>query len=155
MTNNFLNEVLVLHARTTDDLLNQFSGVLADYSSPPERERLYAIVGMIMLAHSGDTRRLPDISVNHILRVTLISTTLFGYDYDIVVACLLHDLVEDYPSFFMFSTTDNIFAELTEMYGNRVASILEHVTNPPEVMAEEESGHSNHSQYHSHLDYIF
>lgn len=90
--------------------------------------------------HSDQVRKgeVPIPYITHIMAVTMILRD-YTEDEDTLVACLLHDTVED---------TDYTLAELTEDFGESVATIVQTVSEPP---AAEANWQQRKAAYHKQL----
>ena len=155
MSKIIAQQYIDLHTFSTDQLLDQLSKVIADNTSIEDKPHIYQAVGMILLAHSGDMRRRPDICTNHLLRVAIISSSLFGYNTNLVLLALLHDVVEDYPQFIPIETSANpqdIWQYFEKEYGKEFVDAMHLLTNPEEVEMEDRA---IHEKYHNHLKSVF
>jgi (p)ppGpp synthase/HD superfamily hydrolase len=144
-----------LHEYSTDQLLDRVSKIIEDHELLGTKPQVYQVVGMVVLAHSGDMRRRPDLCVDHILRVVIIATELFGYDRELVLRAFLHDIVEDFPEFLPIETwqdSQQIWNYFETEYGAKFAKSLYLLTNPEEVEKEEDDVHV---KYHEHLKSVF
>jgi HD domain len=83
--------------------------------------------------------------INHLLRVAIRIITYYGVrDVDMICAALLHDAVEDHARELAASGEQE--AALAAQFGERVAGLVEAVTNPPH-----EPGRDRHAQYREHV----
>ena len=155
MSKIIAQQFIDLHSCSTDQLLDQLSKIINDGALTKDRTHIYQVVGMILLAHSGDMRRRPDICTNHLLRVAIISASLFEYNTNILLLSLLHDIVEDYPQFLPIEISTNpqdIWLYFEKEYGKEFVDAMYLLTNPEEVEMEDRA---IHEKYHNHLKSVF
>lgn len=144
---NFIETIQHRHTLTTEELLNDLSRRLnLDY----DNRNVFSALGMVLLAHSGDSRRKHDSCVNHILRVTLLASDLTNDSKKAMLLGLLHDIVEDYPEYITGPAAD-LWQHIRSEYGTEISEALAALTNPPDV--EEEEKKENHTPvlYHKHI----
>jgi (p)ppGpp synthase/HD superfamily hydrolase len=127
-------------------LRERFAYEIRDFAAP-DRERLAAALDLATTLHHGQ-RRVREPYVNHLLRVAIRILHYYGVrDVDVVVAALLHDSAEDQAERLAgVADTDLALARLGELFGPRVASLVESVTNP-----EYTTDRSEHEQYREHV----
>lgn len=144
---NFIDILKKRHTLSTEELLNELS-LRLDLDG--DNQNIFSVLGMVMLAHSGDSRRRDDSCVNHILRVTLMAGDLSENSEQMILLGLLHDIVEDYPDYITGPVQD-LWIQLEKDYGKKVSSALDALTNPPAVEEEEKGRHHTPVLYHEHL----
>jgi (p)ppGpp synthase/HD superfamily hydrolase len=112
-----------------------------------DRERLAAALDLATSLHEGQ-RRVREPYLNHLLRVAIRIIHYYGVrDVDVIVAALLHDAAEDQAERLAGAAdTDLALQRLAELFGPRVAGLVESVTNP-----EYTTDRSEHEQYREHL----
>jgi (p)ppGpp synthase/HD superfamily hydrolase len=112
-----------------------------------DRERLMSALDLAASLHDGQ-RRVREPYLNHLLRVAIRIIHYYGVrDVDVIVAALLHDSAEDQAE--RLAGVPDIakaLARLAELYGPRVAGLVESVTNP-----EYTADRSAHEQYREHV----
>ena len=77
-------------------------------------------------AHAGQTRRGGEPYFNHVYRVAQLATQHTA-DEDIIAVAYLHDTMED---------CEVSSAELAERFGNRVAAMVQELTNDEELLEQ-------------------
>lgn len=77
-------------------------------------------------AHAGQTRRGGEPYFNHVYRVAQLATRHTA-DEDIIAVAYLHDTMED---------CEVSSAELAERFGNRVAAMVQELTNDEELLEQ-------------------
>ena len=101
---------------------NDANEVLARRQSPAELERLGRAWHYAALRHAGQRRPAGEPYVCHLLQVVeIMAIELDITDTDLLVAGLLHDVVED---------TDGTQADIVARFGQRTADLVAHVTMP-------------------------
>lgn len=112
-----------------------------------DRERLMSALDLAASLHEGQ-RRVREPYLNHLLRVAIRIVHYYGVrDGDVIVAALLHDSAEDQAERLAgVPDTGKALERLGELYGPRVAGMVESVTNP-----EYSTDRSVHEQYREHL----
>lgn len=127
-------------------LRERFAYEIRDFAEP-DRERLEAALDLAGTLHEGQ-RRVREPYVNHLLRVAIRIIHYYGVrDADVIVAALLHDSAEDQAERLAgVADTDLALARLEELFGSRVAGLVESVTNP-----EYTTDRSEHEQYREHV----
>jgi (p)ppGpp synthase/HD superfamily hydrolase len=95
-----------------------------------------------------DDRRTREPYLNHPLRTTIRIICYYKVDdVDVLVACLLHDAVEDHPDDLAPSgLVPDALAALASRFGARVAELVSAVTNPAR-----EPGRDWYEQYREHV----
>jgi len=113
----------------------------------PDRERLRSALDLAATLHEGQ-RRVREPYLNHLLRVAIRIVHYYGVrDIDVIIAALLHDSAEDQAERLAgVADTDRALARLAELFGPRVAALVESVTNP-----EYTTDRSEHEQYREHV----
>lgn len=134
---------------TTEVLINELSKRL---DLDVDNRQVYSVLGMVLLAHSGDSRRRKDSCLNHILRVTLCTADLTSNDTSYLTLALLHDVVEDYPEY-ITGPVDDVWEYLRKEFSVEVVDALDALTNPPAVDQEEKADHHTPVLYHEHIAY--
>jgi guanosine-3',5'-bis(diphosphate) 3'-pyrophosphohydrolase len=83
-------------------------------------ERLHRALDLAALAHDGQVRKDPDVAIPHVAHVMGVAFLLagHGFDEDVVVAGLLHDVLEDSPR----------YAPELKAFGERVYGIVGRVS---------------------------
>lgn len=131
-------------------LRHRFSLEIAEL---PERDTLVDALKLATTLHEGQ-RRVREPYINHLLRVTLrILCYYHVHDAEVLTAALLHDSVEDQPWRLTGApdesgpppTTDALKV-LAERYTERVARLVEAVTNPDYDPAQDKN-----EQYRNHV----
>jgi HD domain len=114
---------------------------------PGERERLMRAMELAATLHAGQ-RRVRESYLNHVLRVAIRIIHYYGVrDVDVIVAALLHDSAEDQAERLAgVPDTGAALAKLAELFGPRVAGLVESVTNPDYT-----PDRSEHEQYREHV----
>jgi (p)ppGpp synthase/HD superfamily hydrolase len=145
-----------LHAITEvygeQGLRDRFDAELADLPVP-DAQRLSAALDYAAQLHEGQ-RRVREPYLNHLLRVTLRILCYYRVsDVEVLTAGLLHDSVEDQP----WRITGRDESEppptiealkvLTDKYGERVARLVESVTNP-----DWDPHRDRNEQYRAHVE---
>jgi predicted HD phosphohydrolase len=154
-----------LHAITATygepGLRERFAAEIAGFGDV-ERRRLADALELASRLHSGD-RRQNEPYINHPLRVALRIMSHYGIrDPDVIVAALLHDVVEDHAAELApdgqtesaqteaaqteAAQTEAALSVLAERFGPRVAELVAAVTNP-----EWDPGRDRHVQYREHV----
>jgi hypothetical protein len=112
-----------------------------------DRQRLRAALDLAAALHEGQ-RRVREPYLNHLLRVAIRIIHYYGVrDVDVIVAALLHDSAEDQAERLAgVADTQMALAKLAELFGTRVAALVESVTNP-----EYTTDRSEHEQYREHV----
>lgn len=123
----------------TDGLRAMLAALTTDFDEPDRR----AIAQAELLAsrlHIRDMRSGDRPYVNHVLRVTIRIVHYYHVrNADVICAALLHDSVEDHPRGFAYLFTpaeremderSAALAVLGRVFGDRVATLIEAVTNP-------------------------
>jgi hypothetical protein len=152
-----LLETMPLHAITAtygeDGLRERFAAEIAGFPGA-ERRRLEEALELASRLHAGD-RRQSEPYINHPLRVAIRIMSHYGIrDPDVVIAALLHDVVEDHAAELAPAAasepaavrTEAALAALAERFGPRVAGLVAAVTNP-----EYDPGRDRHVQYREHV----
>jgi HD domain len=123
-----LHAITTLHGET--GLRERFAIETASLSST-QRERIEQALDLADRLHAGD-RRQREPYLNHLLRVaTRIISHYCVRDPDTICAALLHDSVEDHASDLApGGSRQQALAFLAAQFGNRVADLVEAVTNP-------------------------
>ncbi len=121
----------------------------AEIASFPEadRRRLEQALALAAGLHAGD-RRQQEPYLNHLLRVAIRILSHYGVrDADVAIAGLLHDAVEDHAAELSpDGSRAGALAVLARRFGQRVADLVEAVTNP-----EYEPGRDRNQQYREHV----
>jgi hypothetical protein len=150
-----------LHAITATygepGLRERFAAEIAGFGDV-DRRRLADALELASRLHSGD-RRQNEPYINHPLRVAIRIMSHYGVrDPDVIVAALLHDVVEDHAAELApDGQTESAQTEaaqteaaqteaLAERFGPRVAELVAAVTNP-----EWDPGRDRHVQYRDHV----
>jgi (p)ppGpp synthase/HD superfamily hydrolase len=144
---NFKDTISQRQDLNTEELLDELSNRI---NLNDDNQKTFSALGTVMLAHSGDLRRKHDSCLNHILRVTLMTSDLSDNSAELVQAALLHDLVEDYPNY-ISGPIEDLWSHIENDYGKRVSQALIALTNPPEVEQEEKSDVHTPELYHRHV----
>jgi hypothetical protein len=160
-----LLETMPLHAITAtygqDGLRERFAAEIAGFPAA-ERRRLEEALELASRLHAGD-RRQSEPYINHPLRVAIRIMSHYGVrDPDVVIAALLHDVVEDHAdelapeaasgsafgsaSGSAAGRTEAALAALEQRFGPRVAELVAAVTNP-----EYDPDRDRHVQYREHV----
>ena len=150
-----LLETMPLHAITAtygeDGLRERFAAEIAGFGEP-ERRRLEDALALASRLHAGD-RRQSEPYINHPLRVAIRIMSHYAIrDPDVIVAALLHDVVEDHAAELApagtteAAQTKAALAVLAERFGPRVAELVAAVTNPGY-----DPGRDRHVQYREHV----
>ena len=121
----------------------------AEIASFPEADRRRFARALALAAglHAGD-RRQQEPYLNHLLRVAIRILSHYGVrDADVAIAGLLHDAVEDHAAELSpDGSRAGALAVLARRFGQRVANLVEAVTNP-----EYEPGRDRNQQYREHV----
>jgi hypothetical protein len=130
-------------------LRDRFSREILRFGEPDWR-RLSTALALAGDLHRQD-RRTREPVVNHLLRVTLRVMCHYEVDdVDLLVACLLHDSVEDHPADLAGDGHDDpaeaALGVLADRFGPRVAGLVRAVTNPAY-----DRGGDVHAQYRAHV----
>ncbi len=82
--------------------------------------RLHRAFDLAALAHDGQVRKDPDVAIPHVAHVCAVAFLLaaYGFDEDVVVAGLLHDVLEDSPR----------YEPEVKAFGERVLAIVRQVS---------------------------
>lgn len=144
---DLLTTIKYRQTQTTEELINELSKRL---DLDADNRQVYSVLGMVLLAHSGDSRRRKDSCLNHILRVTLCSADMTSNCTDFITLALLHDIVEDYPEYITGPVTD-VWEHLRQEFSREIVAALDALTNPPAVEQEEKNDHHTPVLYHQHI----
>jgi (p)ppGpp synthase/HD superfamily hydrolase len=127
-------------------LLDRFAYEIEDFAEA-DRERLMSALDLAASLHEGQ-RRVREPYLNHVLRVAIRIIHYYDVrDVDVIVAALLHDSAEDQAERLAgVPDTEKALKRLAELFGPRVAGLVESVTNP-----EYTADRSVHEQYREHL----
>jgi (p)ppGpp synthase/HD superfamily hydrolase len=127
-------------------LRERFAYEIRDFG-PADHLRLTAALDLAAELHEGQ-RRVREPYLNHLLRVAIRIVHYYGVrDVDVIVAALLHDSAEDQAERLAGEPdTGKALARLAELFGPRVAGLVEAVTNP-----EYTTDRSEHEQYREHV----
>jgi hypothetical protein len=118
-----------------------------------ERVRLDRALRLASRLHARQ-RRAGEPYMNHLLRVAIRILHYYGIrDVDVVIAALLHDSAEDHP-YALAGVPEDVgpppakaaLERLGELFGPRVAELVEAVTNP-----QYSPDRGEHEQYREHL----
>jgi HD domain len=152
-----LLETMPLHAITAtygeEGLRERFAAEIAGFPEA-ERRRLNDALELASRLHAAD-RRQSEPYINHPLRVAIRIMSHYGIrDPDVVIAALLHDVVEDHAAELapdgrsepVPARTQAALATLARRFGPRVAELVAAVTNP-----EYDPGRDRHVQYREHV----
>ena len=114
---------------------------------PADRTRVQAALDLAARLHARD-RRQREPYVNHLLRVCLRIISHYRVsDPDLACAALLHDAVEDHADGLAPSgSREDALAVLADQFGQRVAELVDAVTNP-----EFRPDGDRHEQYREHV----
>lgn len=114
---------------------------------PGGRQRAEQALELAARLHAAD-RRQREPYLNHLLRVTIrIISSYTITDPDVICAALLHDAVEDHAADLAPGGGQaQALAAIGAQFGDRVASLVGAVTNPPW-----EPGRDRHEQYREHV----
>jgi HD domain len=139
-----------LHAITTtygeEGLRERFATEIAAFPDE-DRRRLEQALALAADLHAGD-RREQEPYLNHLLRVAIRILSHYGVpDADVAIAGVLHDAVEDHAAELApDGSREGALAVLASRFGQRVAGLVEAVTNP-----EYEPGRDRNQQYREHV----
>lgn len=106
----------------------QAAGSLAGQLPAPVIRQLAAAYQFAATAHAGQTRPAGEPYVRHLLEVVEILTYRRVTDPPLLVAALLHDVVED---------TAETVAAIERLFGAQVARLVDQVTMPPAPTSED------------------
>jgi hypothetical protein len=116
--------------------------------SGADRDRITRALDLAARLHASD-RRQRESYLSHLLRVAIRIVSHYRVrDPDVVCAALLHDSVEDHATELApgDGSQQGALGVLAEQFGDRVASLVASVTNPPH-----EPGRDRHEQYREHV----
>jgi hypothetical protein len=139
-----------LHAITAtygeEGLRERFATEIASFPDE-DRRRLEQALALTADVHADD-RREQEPYLNHLLRVAIRILSHYGvHDADVAIAGLLHDAVEDHAAELApDGSREGALAVLASRFGQRVAGLVEAVTNP-----EYEPGRDRNQQYREHV----
>ncbi|WP_211239521.1 HD domain-containing protein [Jiangella gansuensis] len=112
---------------------------LAGRLSAEQLDRLAAAYAFAAERHAGQTRPAGEPYPWHLLEVAeILADELAVTDTDLLVAALLHDVVEDTPA---------TLTDVADEFGPRVAELVGHVTMPAPA-ADDEPGTARHRYLH-------
>lgn len=140
-----LHAITTLHGETG---LRERLAMEIEVFAHDDQDRITRALDLATRLHVSD-RRQREPYLNHLLRVAIRIISYYGIrDADVVCAALLHDSVEDHAA--ELAPGDGSQQEarraLAEQFGDRVASLVASVTNPPH-----EPGRDRHEQYREHV----
>ncbi|HEY0717055.1 MAG TPA: HD domain-containing protein, partial [Streptosporangiaceae bacterium] len=139
-----------LHAITAtygeEGLRARFAAEIARFPEP-ERARLEEALELASRLHARD-RRQNEPYINHPLRVAIRIMSHYGIrDPDVVIAALLHDVVEDHAAELAPDAAPGAaLGALAARFGPRVAGLVAAVTNP-----DYDPRRDRHEQYREHV----
>ena len=139
-----------LHAITTvhgETGLRERLAIETAMWSSADQTRIQAALNLAARLHARDWRQREPY-VNHLLRVCLRIISHYRVsDPDLACAALLHDAVEDHADDLAPSgTREDALAVLVDQFGQRVAELVDAVTNP-----EFRPDRDRHEQYREHV----
>jgi len=140
-----LHAITALHGETG---LRERLGMETEVFAASDRERVTRALDLATRLHASD-RRQREPYINHLLRVAIrIISHYRARDPDVVCAALLHDAVEDHAADLAPGSEpqQGALRVLAQQFGDRVASLVASVTNPPH-----EPGRDRHEQYREHV----
>lgn len=118
----------------------------------PDRSQLHEVLDLAADLHK-DQRRVREPYLNHLLRVTIRILCYYRVtDVEVLIAALLHDAVEDQPWGITGRPqtgpppTAEALAVLAGRFGDRVARLVDAVTNP-----EYDPDRDRYEQYRDHV----
>lgn len=140
-----LHAITTLHGETG---LRERLAMEIEVFAHDDQDRITRALDLATRLHVSD-RRQREPYLNHLLRVAIRIISYYGIrDADVVCAALLHDSVEDHAA--ELAPGDGSQQEarraLAEQFGDRIASLVASVTNPPH-----EPGRDRHEQYREHV----
>jgi guanosine-3',5'-bis(diphosphate) 3'-pyrophosphohydrolase len=118
----YLWELIDSHATESE-----FMHAVADTFGPHSSAHMMITMAydIMVRGHRGDKRHSGEQYIKHTLAVAIIVMLhLRVHDYQVVIAALLHDVVEDHPERYGLGSIESVF-------GPRVARIVASVTKPP------------------------
>ena len=140
-----LHAITALHGETG---LRERLAMEAEVFTGADRDRITQALDLAARLHAAD-RRQRESYLCHLLRVAIRIVSHYRVrDPDVVCAALLHDSVEDHAAELApgDGSQQGAFRVLAEQFGDRVASLVASVTNPPH-----EPGRDRHEQYREHV----
>jgi hypothetical protein len=140
-----LHAITALHGEAG---LRERLAIEAEAFADADRDRITRALDLAGRLHASD-RRQRESYLSHLLRVAIRIVSHYRVrDPDVVCAALLHDSVEDHATELASGdgSQQGALEVLAERFGDRVASLVAAVTNPPH-----EPGRDRHEQYREHV----
>jgi hypothetical protein len=140
-----LHAITALHGEVG---LRERLAMEAEVFADADRDRITRALDLAARLHAAD-RRQRESYLSHLLRVAIRIVSHYRVrDPDVVCAALLHDSVEDHATELApgDGSQQSALGVLAEQFGDRVASLVASVTNPPH-----EPGRDRHEQYREHV----
>ena len=140
-----LHAITALHGETG---LRERLAMEVEVFADADRDRITRALDLAARLHVSD-RRQREPYLSHLLRVAIRIVSHYRVrDPDVVCAALLHDSVEDHATELApgDGSQQGALGVLAEQFGDRVASLVASVTNPPH-----EPGRDRHEQYREHV----
>ena len=140
-----LHAITALHGEAG---LRERLAMEAEAFADADRDRITRALDLAARLHAAD-RRQRESYLSHLLRVAIRIVSHYRVrDPDVVCAALLHDSVEDHATELApgDGSQQGALGVLAEQFGDRVASLVASVTNPPH-----EPGRDRHEQYREHV----
>jgi HD domain len=140
-----LHAITALHGEAG---LRERLAMQAEAFADADRDRITRALDLAARLHAAD-RRQREPYLSHLLRVAIRIVSHYRVrDPDVVCAALLHDSVEDHATELApgDGSQQGALEVLAEQFGDRVASLVASVTNPPH-----EPGRDRHEQYREHV----
>ena len=140
-----LHAITALHGETG---LRERLAMEIEVFAHDDQDRIRRALDLAARLHVSD-RRQREPYLNHLLRVAIRIVSHYRVrDPDVVCAALLHDSVEDHATELApgDGSQQGALRVLAEQFGDRVASLVASVTNPPH-----EPGRDRHEQYREHV----
>lgn len=110
-----------LYVPMVDTRAEELFDAMARRVSESEMQRLRAAYAFAKKAHGDQRRKSGEPYITHPIAVALIAAVELSLDVDVVIACLLHDVVED---------TKFDFKDIRALFGPDVETLVELVTKP-------------------------
>ena len=110
-----------LYVPMVDTRADQLFDAMSRRVSEADMARLHQAYAFAKQAHGRQRRKSGEPYITHPIAVALIAATELYLDVDVVIACLLHDVVED---------TDFTFEDIHRRFGSDVEALVRVVTKP-------------------------
>lgn len=110
-----------LYVPMVDTRAEQLFAAMAERIDDKDLQRLKDAYAFAKMAHAEQRRKSGEPYITHPIAVALIAATELCLDVNIVIACLLHDVVED---------TKYTFEDIRDLFGEDVEALVRVVTKP-------------------------